>query len=85
VWQVQFSHDGRRLASCGGDGTVIIYDVESWDVLQSLTSSEGGICSLAWSPDDTMMVTVAMDKEAILWNTLVSKPNQKYSCDIDVF
>jgi hypothetical protein len=27
---------------------------------------------LAWSPDDTMMVTVAMDKDAILWNTLVS-------------
>jgi WD40 repeat protein len=72
VWQVQFSHDGKRLASCGGDGTVIIYDVESWDVLQSLTNSEGGICSLAWSPDDTMMVTVAMDKDATLWNTLVS-------------
>jgi len=72
VWQVQFSHDGKRLASCGGDGTVLIYDVESWDVLQSLAHSEGGICSLAWSPDDTMMVTVAMDKDAVLWNTLVS-------------
>ncbi|KAE9364323.1 WD domain-containing protein [Stipitochalara longipes BDJ] len=70
VWQVQFSHDGKRLASCGLDGTVIIWDVESWDVLQSLAHSEGGICSLAWSPDDTMMVTVAMDKDAILWNTL---------------
>lgn len=84
VWQVQFSHDGRRLASCGGDGTVIIYDVESWDVLQSLTSSEGGICSLAWSPDDTMMVTAAMDKDAILWNTLVSKPNERDGCDVDL-
>ena len=72
VWQVQFSHNGKRLASCGGDGTVLIYDVESWEVLQNLAHSEGGICSLAWSPDDTMMVTVAMDKDAILWNTLVS-------------
>jgi WD40 repeat protein len=84
VWQVQFSNDGRRLASCGIDGTVIIYDVESWDVLQSLASSEGGICSLAWSPDDTMMVTAAMDKDAILWNTLVSKSNQRDGCDFDL-
>jgi WD40 repeat protein len=76
VWQVQFSHDGKRLASCGGDGTVLIYDVDSWDVLHSLASSEGGICSLAWSPDDTMMVTVAMDKDATLWNTLVSYLDQ---------
>lgn len=72
MWLVQFSHDGKRLASCGGDRTAIIYDVESWDVLQSLAHSEDGICSLAWSPDDTMIVTATMDQYAILWNTLVS-------------
>lgn len=74
VWQVKFSYDGSRLASCGGDGTAIIYDVATWDVLQNLTAHESGVCSLAWSPDDSMIVTCGRDKYAILWNANVSNP-----------
>jgi WD repeat-containing protein 26 len=72
VWQVQFSHDGSRLASCGGDGTVIIYEVGTFEVLHSLPSNEGGVCSLSWSPDDSMIVTCSQDKRARLWNANVN-------------
>lgn len=72
VWQVQFSHDGLRLATCGLDGTAIIYDVATFDVIHVFSDHEGGVCSLAWSPDDTMMVTCAQDRRARLWNTEVS-------------
>ncbi|KAL3423185.1 WD domain-containing protein [Phlyctema vagabunda] len=69
VWQVQFSHDGLRLATCGGDGTAIIYSVEDWTIVQILKEHSDGVGSLAWSPDDSMIVTCSQDKRARLWNT----------------
>ncbi|KAF4628889.1 hypothetical protein G7Y89_g9261 [Cudoniella acicularis] len=69
VWKVQFSHDGSRLASCGEDGTVIIYQVGSFEVLQTLADHEAGVGSLAWSPDDSMIVTCSRDRRARLWNS----------------
>jgi WD40 repeat protein len=72
VWQIRFSHDGSRLATCGSDGSAIIYEVRSFEAIHILTDHEGGVCSLAWSPDDSMLVTCSQDKRARLWNTNVS-------------
>lgn len=81
VWHVKFSNDGTRLASCGEDGTCIVYEVGTFDVLQTLTTSNAGICSIAWSPDDTFIVTCANDKHATLWNSGVSFNNKDgYQC-----
>lgn len=77
VWDVQFSHDGKRVASCGGDGAAIIYDTETFEVLHTLPGAERGICSLSWSPDDSMIVTCSIDSRARLWNTHVSLPVDK--------
>ncbi|KAH8591494.1 WD domain-containing protein [Bisporella sp. PMI_857] len=68
VWHVKFSNDGKKLASCGEDGAAIIYEVGSFEVLQSLADHDSGICSLAWSPDDSMIVTCSQDKRARLWD-----------------
>lgn len=73
VWDIQFSHDGTRLATCGEDGTAIVYDATTFEVLHVFADHENGVCSIAWSPDDTMLVTCAMDKCARLWNTDVSR------------
>ncbi|TVY41194.1 putative WD repeat-containing protein, partial [Lachnellula subtilissima] len=68
VWLVKFSNDGSRLASCGGDGSVIIYDVGSFEVQRVLSDHEDGVASFAWSPDDSMMVTCSQDRKARLWD-----------------
>ncbi|CZT49505.1 related to WD40 repeat-containing protein [Rhynchosporium secalis] len=69
VWQVKFSHDGTRLASCGKDGTCIIYEVGSFEVLQNLAMAESGIASVSWSPNDEFVVTCGRDHLAILWDS----------------
>ena len=79
VWQLQFSHDGSRLATCGGDGTAIIYEVGSFEVLHILADHEEGVCSLAWSPDDSLIVTCSRDKRARLWNSDVSHVQHELS------
>ena len=68
VWHLQFSHDGKMLATCGRDCTVVL-----WDVLDSNSSNDGSedevrlrhvfightapVLFLAWSDDDTMLAS----------------------------
>lgn len=69
VWQVSFSHDGSRMASCGMDRYVLIWDVPSFEVLHTLDGHDGGVGNIAWSPDDTMIITCGRDRYAKIWNT----------------
>ena len=69
MWQVLFSHDGTKLASCGSDKTVFIWDVASFEVVHKLDGHEGGVGNLAWSPDDGMLVTCGTDRYARIWDT----------------
>lgn len=72
VWQVVFSHDGTKLASCGGDKQVIIWEVPSFKVIHTLTDHDAGIGNAAWSWDDSMLVTCCQDRFARVWDANVS-------------
>jgi WD repeat-containing protein 26 len=77
VWFVQFSHNGRYLASASKDTSVIIWD---WAGLKSGTVDESSairyrleghshvICLISWSPDDTHLLSCGRDKSVRLWN-----------------
>jgi len=72
LWQVLFSHDGTRLASCGLDKYVIIWDVASLEILVRIEAHQvGKITDITWSPDDRMIVSCSRDHSAKIWNTEV--------------
>ncbi|KAJ3565785.1 hypothetical protein NPX13_g7370 [Xylaria arbuscula] len=68
VWQVAFSHDGTKLASCGGDKQVIIWEVPSFKILHALSDHGDGVGNVAWSWDDSMLVSCCRDRYARLWD-----------------
>ncbi|KAI1310146.1 WD40-repeat-containing domain protein [Xylaria venustula] len=68
VWQVVFSHDGTKLASCGGDKQVIIWEVPSFKILHSLADHGDGVGNVAWSWDDSMLVSCCRDHYARVWD-----------------
>lgn len=73
VWQVAFSPDGKRLASCGTDEAVYIWDVEHLLLMKQLPGhTKTGIGNLAWGPDSKLLVTCSLEHTAKLWNTDVS-------------
>lgn len=71
VWFVQFSNSGKYLASSSSDCTAIIWTVKEDDTLSLKHCLEGHgkpVSSVAWSPDDTMLLTCG-NKEALkLWD-----------------
>lgn len=79
VWQIRFSHDGKRLASCGADPYVYIWDTTTFGLVFKLLCHQGeqtdrnhtGVGNVAWSPDDSMLVSCGRDKQAIIWDLKV--------------
>lgn len=71
VWFLRFSHDGTKLATTSKDGTVVIYDTTTFKVLHILAEHESGVCYVAWSPDDTKLISCAQAQEnsARVWDT----------------
>jgi len=71
VWFVQFSHNGKFLASASKDKTVIIWNVQDGlaEPIHFLVGHTQETSYLAWSPNDEFIVTAGGDNIVRLWNT----------------
>ena len=70
VWYLEFSHDGTRLATCGSDTPVVIYDTATFQEIYRLADHKKFVAYLAWSPDDTKLITCSNDKTAKVWDAI---------------
>lgn len=76
VWYLQYSNDGTKLASAGEDQTIIIYETNTYKVLHRLAEHrKSGVAHLAWSPDDTKIITCCSQPEnsARIWDVKVRR------------
>ncbi|KAF4976518.1 hypothetical protein FZEAL_6836 [Fusarium zealandicum] len=79
VWQVQFSHDGTKMAACGSSDRVLIWDPNTFNVLAVLGDHDGGVGNISFSPDDSMILCCSRDGYARLWNTNTGLLIKKFS------
>ncbi len=68
VYNVAFSPDGKRLVSCGTDGTIRIWDTASGRELKTLRGHEEDATAVAWSPDGKSLVSGGWDSTVRIWN-----------------
>ena len=75
VESVAFSRDGRYLATGGGDG-VRLWDVATREPLGPFLGHAGGVKSVAFSPDSTLLASAsgAAPGTVILWSTATREP-----------
>lgn len=71
IWFLEFSHNGRRLAASGEESPVVIYDTSTFQVLHKLTEHAKHVSFLAWSPDDSKLITCSHDHRALVWDAEV--------------
>ena len=74
VYVVAFSHNGKRLAASDAGGVTVIYDTSTFQPRHTLREHTKSIVQIAWSPDDTRLITCSVDNKAKVWDTTVRSP-----------
>jgi len=67
IRSLDFSPDGRLLASGSLDGGVILWDVETGQPLETLLASNRLVLCVDFSPDGTQLATGSTDGTVIIW------------------
>ena len=68
VYAVDYSPDGRLLASAGEDGIVRVWEPATGKLLAELSGHESEINGLEFSPDGRQLATVSDKGELFLWS-----------------
>ncbi|WP_327397010.1 NB-ARC domain-containing protein [Streptomyces phaeochromogenes] len=68
VASVAVAPDGTWLATGGYDGTVRIWDRDSWTCTATLTDHTNGVYSVAVAPDGTWLATASTDGTVRIWD-----------------
>ena len=66
---VDFSPDGRLLATAGNDGTVRFWNVVTGDTVRVTTDHQGSVMDVAFSPDGRLIASAGSDSKVRLWDT----------------
>ncbi len=74
VYHVQYSPNGKILASSGQDGTVLLRDAATGEILQTLRGHNGDVNYISFSPDGKTLATGGDDGTVRLWNAADVKP-----------
>ncbi|KAK7276724.1 hypothetical protein RIF29_17869 [Crotalaria pallida] len=81
VWFVQFSHNGKYLASASNDRSAIIWEVDvngRLSVKHRLSGHQRPVSSVAWSPNDQELLTCGVEETIRRWDVSTGKCLQVY-------
>ncbi|XP_021841909.2 WD repeat-containing protein 26 homolog isoform X1 [Spinacia oleracea] len=76
VWYLQFSHNGKYLASASNDQSAIIWEVRDNSQLcikRKLIGHQKTVCFVSWSPDDSQLLTCGLEEVVRRWDVQSGK------------
>jgi WD40 repeat protein len=68
VWSVDFTSDSRLMASASMDDKVMLWNVETGELVATLTGHKEGVAGVAFSPSDRTLAALCGNRTIKLWN-----------------
>jgi WD40 repeat protein len=68
VYSVNYSPDGKRIATSSADKTAKIWDANTGELLLTMTGHTDEVWGLSYSPDSKRVATTSADKTAKVWD-----------------
>ncbi|RAL41909.1 hypothetical protein DM860_009091 [Cuscuta australis] len=71
VWYLQFSYDGKYLASASADCSAIIWEVKhdcQVSLKHRLVGHQQPVCCVSWSPDNSQILTCGVEEVVRRWD-----------------
>ncbi|CAK8565429.1 unnamed protein product [Lathyrus sativus] len=81
VWFVQFSHDGKYLATASKDQTAIIWEVAKdgrLSMKHRLSGHQKPVSSVSWSPNGQELLTCGVEEAVMRWDVSTGDCLQVY-------
>lgn len=76
VYGLAFSHDNKILAAGFAEGKIRIYELDSLKLLYTLKGYNSTVITIIFSKKDDLLVSSAIGKEIIIWDTRTYEPVQ---------
>lgn len=74
VYFMEFSPSGSRMAACGADGVLRIYDGATLAPITAFPTGQGELNSAVFSPDERSIATAGDDGTVRLWDAETGSP-----------
>ncbi|MFH0795168.1 MAG: hypothetical protein V2A74_14180, partial [bacterium] len=71
---VAVSPDGHRIVTCSRDGSVALWNGDTFNYIRDLSGHGAGVISAAFSPDGKLLLTGDENQLAILWDVESGQP-----------
>ncbi|WP_437535823.1 pentapeptide repeat-containing protein [Sorangium sp. So ce726] len=68
IHAIAWAPDGKRLASAGYDGTVLLWDTGTGNQLARLVGHSDSVMAVAWHPDGKRLASAGYDNTVRLWD-----------------
>lgn len=78
-----FSSDGRYLASCSADKTLIIWELRNMKPLHHIKGHKSEVNAVSFSPDSTTLLSCSRDCKVNLWD--VKKGERLFSTHLSTY
>jgi WD40 repeat protein len=79
---VEFSEDGRRVATAGSDGGIAVWDVRTGDQVSAFTT-DGEVHTVQFSPDGRQVLTASAGGLAETWDSSTGERSQEFDTGSD--
>jgi len=85
LFNVTVSPDGKLLAAAGEEGTVVLFDVATNQLLHHLQGHQQKVYALVFHPEGDWLASAGMDKQIIRWSLSTMEPIFKWQAPSQVY